>query len=137
MPTKNKFAKHAKISEAKFRQLMKLFALDLSAVQIKNLTGLNRNTVNRYATEICSRIALHCEAQSPFEGEVEDGESFFGARIVKGKRGRGALGKPIVFGIFKRDSSIHTEAVPDCRRATLKAVIRGWVDPGSIVHSDG
>jgi hypothetical protein len=79
MPTKNKYAKRAKISEVKFQQLLKLFALDLSAVQIKNLTGLNRNTVSRYVTEIRSHIALYCEAHSPFE-------SFFGARRVKGKR---------------------------------------------------
>lgn len=92
MPTKNKYAKRAKISEAKFRQLLKLLALYLSTVQIKNLIGLNRNTVNRYVTEIPSRIALYCEAQSPFEGEIEVDESFFGARRVKGIRGRGVLG---------------------------------------------
>ena len=86
MPRKKQVCKRAKISEAKFWQLLNLFALDLSAVQIKNLTGLNRNTVNRYVTEIRSRIALYCEAQSPFEGEVEVDESFFGARRVKGKR---------------------------------------------------
>jgi len=39
-----------KISRAKFRQLLKLFALNLTAIQITALTGLNRNTVNRYLT---------------------------------------------------------------------------------------
>jgi transposase len=35
---------------------------------------------------------------------VEVDESLFGAKRVKGKRGRGAYGKTIVFGIFERDA---------------------------------
>jgi transposase len=38
----------ARITRAKFRQIIKLFALDLTATQITALTALNRNTVNRY-----------------------------------------------------------------------------------------
>jgi len=34
-------------------------------------------------------------------------ESFFGPRRVRGKRGRGAGGKTIVFGIFKRNGSVY------------------------------
>lgn len=37
----------------------------------------------------------------PFSGEVEVDESFFGARHVKGKRGRGAYRITIVFGNFQ------------------------------------
>ena len=35
-------------------------------------------------------------------GRIEVDESFFGARRFRGTRGRGALGKPIVFGLIKR-----------------------------------
>lgn len=109
----------------------------MSATQIKSLAGLNRNTVNRYLNGVRSRIALYCESQFPFEGEAEVDESFFGAKRVKGKRGRGTLGKTIVFGIFKRNGRVYTEIVPDCKSATLQAVIRGRVDSESIIHSDG
>ena len=61
----------AKISRAKFRQLLKLFALDLTATQITALVGLNRNTVNRYLTLIRQAVAEHCARESPFGGEVE------------------------------------------------------------------
>jgi transposase len=88
----------AKISRAKFRQLLKLFALDLTATQITALVGLNRNTVNRYLTLIRRAVAEYCQRESPFSGEVELDESYFGARRVRGKRGRGARGKTIVFG---------------------------------------
>ena len=56
---------------------------------------------------------------------------------VKGRRGRGASGRTIVFGIFKRNGNVYTEIVPDCRRTTSQAVIRGRIDPSSIIHSDG
>ena len=137
MTIKNKYANRSKISERKIRQIVKMFSLDLDASQITKISKLNRNTTNRYLAEIRKRIAEYCEKESPFSGEVEVDESYFGARRIKGKRGRGAFGKTIVFGIFKRNGKVFTEIIPDCRRATLQAVIRGRIDPESIIHSDG
>ncbi|WP_245559224.1 transposase, partial [Chitiniphilus shinanonensis] len=102
MTNKNKYIRRSKISEAKFRELVRYFALDLDASQIAMLSGLNRNTVNRYLNGIRLRIAQTCEQESPLSGEVEVDESFFGARRVRGKRGRGAYGKTVVFGLIKR-----------------------------------
>lgn len=133
----NRYATRSKISEAKFRQLVKLFAIDLDASQIAQVTGLNRNTVNRYLMAIRQRIADYCEQQAPVLGEIELDESYFGPRRVKGLRGRGAGSKTIVFGIFKRQGRVYTEIVPDCSRATLQAVIRGRVSLESVIHSDG
>jgi len=137
MTRKNKYANRSKISEKKIRQIMELFAHDLDASQITKITSLNRNTINRYLTEIRIRISEYCQLQSPFKGEIEVDESYFGARRVKGKRGRGAHGKTIVFGIFKRNGKVYTEIVPNCRRSTLQAVIRGRVSLESIIHTDG
>jgi transposase len=134
---KNKYANRSKISEAKFRELVRLFSLNLDATQIAELSGLNRNTINRFLKAIRIRMAEYCEKESPFYGEVEVDESFFGARRVKGKRGRGAYGKTIVFGLFKRNGKVYTEIVPDCSKATLQGVIRGKVEPESIIYSDG
>ena len=127
----------AKISRAKFRQLLKLFALDLTATQITALTALNRNTVNRYLTLIRQAIARHCEQDSPFSGEVELDESYFGARRVRGKRGRGARGKTIVFGVYKRNGRVYTEIIPDCKKANIQAIIRGKVELTATIHTDG
>lgn len=134
---KNKYAYRSRISEAKIRQLVKLFVVDLDASQIAELSGLNRNTVNRYLTAIRERIAVYCEAESPFSGEVEVDESYFGARRLKGLRGRGARGKTIVFGLFKRNGRVYTEIVLDCSKTTLQGIIRGRVDLESVIHSDG
>jgi transposase len=133
----NKYATRSKISEAKFRQLVKLFAIDLDASQIAQVTGLNRNTVNRYLMAIRQRIAEVCQQESTVAGEIEIDESYFGPRRVKGLRGRGASSKTIVFGIFKRKGRLYTEIVPDCSRPTLQAVIRGRINLESVIHSDG
>ena len=57
MAMKNKYAYRSRISEAKIRQLVKLFSVDLTASQIAELSGVNRNTVNRYVTAFRERIA--------------------------------------------------------------------------------
>jgi transposase-like protein len=132
----NKYLKRSKISEAKFREFIRYFSLDLDAHKITFLTGLNRNTVNRYLLLIRKRIAEFCEQSSPFQGEIEVDESYFGAHRVKGKRGRGAYGKTPVFGLLQRGGKVYTEIVPDCARKTLQAIIRGKVEPESIIHSD-
>ncbi len=137
MTVLNRYAKRSKISEAKFRQIIRYFAVDLDASQITKLVALNRKSVNRYLRAIRERIAELCETQSPFSGEIEVDESYFGARRVKGKRGRGASGKTIVFGVLKRHGKVYTEIVPDCSKATLQAVIRGKVTLDSVIYSDG
>ena len=136
MTGKNRYANRSRISEAKFRQLVKLFALDLDANQIAKIARLNRNTVNRYLLAIRERLAKYCQAQSPFAGEVEVDESYFGAKRVKGRRGRGALGKTIVFGILRRNGQVYTEIVPNVSRKTLHAIICGHVELNSVIHSD-
>jgi hypothetical protein len=96
----NKYSIRARTSEHQLRQIVRLFSLDLNATQI---TGPNQNPINRYLRGIRVRIVEYCEAQSPFSGEIEVNESYFGAKHIKGKRGRGAFGKTAIFGVFKRN----------------------------------
>jgi transposase-like protein len=138
MERPNPFYRRSRISAKKFRQLLRLFALDLTATTVAHLTGLTRKSVTVIFLKIRVCIAAECERQSPLSsGQVEVDESYFGARRVRGKRGRGASGKTIVFGLLKRDGKVYTEIVPDCKKATLQAIIRGRVAPEVVIHSDG
>lgn len=133
----NRYYRWAKISERKTRQIIKYFALDLTANKTAELVAMTHQSVNRIFLKIRERVAQEAERASPFSGcEVEVDESYFGARRVKGKRGRGAGGKTKVFGIFKRNGSVYTEIVPDCRKRTLQAGIRGRVSLDAVLHSD-
>ncbi len=138
MSIKNKYVICAKISEAKFREIINYFSLDLNAVQISELTHLSRHTINKYLNAIRHRIyELSTSQFDSLKGQIEVDESYFGAKRVKGKRGRGALGKTIVFGLLKRGGNVYTEIVPDCSAATLQSIIRGKTSIESVIHSDG
>ena len=50
---------------------------------------------------------------------------------------RGTGGKTIVFGIFKREGCVFTEIVPDASKQSLLKAIRGRVDLGGVIHTDG
>lgn len=67
---------------------------------------MNRNTINRYFMMFQQAISLaNTHSFSRFEGEIECDESYFGAKRVRGKRGRGAAGKTPVFGLLKREGA--------------------------------
>jgi len=132
----NRYYWRSHISEKKFREIIKYFALDLTANRTASLTGLTHKSINQIFLKIRLRLAQDCQRASPFSGEVEVDESYFGARRVKGKRGRGAAGKTIVFGIYKRNGKVTTEIVPNVQKKTLQAIIRGRVSIETIIHSD-
>ena len=137
MKPKNRYSIGARITTRTFRRILRYFSLDIEATKIAKLSGVNRNTINRYLRLIRERIAEESERTRPFSGEVEADESYFGPHRVRGKRGRGAGGKTIVFGLFKRNGKVYTEIVPDVKKRSLQAIIRGRVDVGSVIHSDG
>jgi len=134
----NRYIFRSKISEAKFRAILKYFSLDIEASKIAVLTGISRNTINRILKAIRERIAECCELESPFDrGEVEIDESYFGARRVRGIRGRGARGKTIVFGLIKRKGKVYTQVVKNCSVKELVPIIQERVGVDSVIYTDG
>jgi transposase-like protein len=133
----NRYYRCSKISERKTRQIISSFALDLTAAKTAELVGLTRKSVNQIYLKMRRRVAEEAERASPLGGVVEVDESYFGTLRVRGKRGCGASGKTIVFGIFKRNGAVYAEIVPDYSKKTLQAVIRGRIEPETVIHSDG
>lgn len=115
MAGKNKYVRRSRISETRFRALLHLFSLDLTAQNIAHITRLNRNTVNRHLFLIRERIALHCEAVSPILSQGAGAED-----AADGK----AAGAPI-FGILRRGDNIYTELVPAYATPAVRAMLRG------------
>ncbi|NTJ11594.1 IS1595 family transposase [Rhizobium lusitanum] len=62
-------------------------------------------------------------------------ESYFGG-ARKGKRGRGAAGKVLVFVLLKRSGRVHAVMIPDAKSLTLLGTIRECIRPNSIVYTD-
>ena len=131
------YKKRSHISEQKFREILRYFCEDINASSTARLTKVNRTTVNKIYLEIRLHIADYCEKNSIFEsGEIEIDESYFGARRVKGIRGRGAKGKTIVFGLLKRDDKVYTQIVRNCSVSELLPIIEEKISKDSILYSD-
>ena len=134
---KNKYLNRAHISERKFREILKYFAEDETASKTSKYSRVSRNSVNKLFHKIRIRIAKISVASTPELGEFEVDESYFGAKRVRGKRGRGAAGKTPVFGILKRDGKVFVNVVKNCKREQLMPIIEGKVLEGSTIYSDG
>ena len=133
----NRYVFRSRISEAKFREILRLFCVDLTSSQISELSSLSRNTINKLLKAIRVRISEQCEVESLFDqGEIELDESYFGARRVRGKRGRGAHGKTIVFGIIKRHDKVYTQIVKSCTARELLAIVNEKVPKESSIYTD-
>ena len=135
---KNRHIKDAKLSAAKARALVKVFAADVPALTAALLVGLNRNTTQRYDELLRRRIVQLARAEAgPMAGAVEVDESYFGARRVRGKRGRGASGKTPVIGLLKRGGKVFTQIVENCSKQALVPIIKGQVLSEATVCTDG
>jgi transposase len=126
------------LSEYKVKKIISCFCEDVDATRTSKLLQINRNTINRYFNIF--RLAILC-ANKPknikISGEFELDESYFGAKRVRGKKGRGAAGKTPVFGLLKRDGKVLVEIVANCSKTQLMPIIKGHILEGSTIHTDG
>jgi transposase len=126
-----------KLSRKKQSELLQFFAAEVTARTAADLAGINRRTAILFYHKIRQVIAvqLSLQAEEMLGGEIELDESYFGG-ARKGKRGRGAAGKVIVFGILKRGDRVYTKVVDDTKADTLMHIIRQKITPDSIVYTD-
>jgi len=134
----NKYIYRSRISEHKFREILKVFCLDIEANKCAELCNINRNTANKLYDKIREKIYADCLKNSPLEnGSIEMDESYFGARRVRGIRGRGAAGKTPVFGMLKRDGKVFTKIVRNCSAKELIPIIIEQANKDATLYTDG
>ena len=63
---KNKYINHSKISEKKFREIIKLFSLDLEAIKISKMVNISENTIDKLFYKIRKRLVDICNKESYF-----------------------------------------------------------------------
>lgn len=134
---RNRYIKRSHISEKKFREILKYFCYDETANKTAIYTGISRNTINKIFEKIRKKIFLSLMKEEKFSGEFELDESYFGAKRVRGKKGRGAAGKTPVFGLLKRDGKVYVEIVKNCSKEQLMPIIQGKILEGSTINTDG
>ena len=105
---------------------------DITASSASKILHINRNTTNAYYNEIREKILQYSLKEQAKElGEFELDESYFGARRVHGKRGRGAAGKMPVFGLLKRNGKVFVTVVPHCLKEEPVPFIQEKIPAGS------
>ena len=130
------YERKSRLSDWKRGRLIEHFVAGTTARAAAELVGVHRNTAASFYTRLRKVIAEEMEKASPFAGEIEVDESYFGGRR-KGKRGRGAGGKVPVFGLLKRGGKVYTAMIPNARTATLMPIMERMIRPDSIVYTDG
>ncbi len=125
------------LSTYKIKKIMHCFAEDIPASKAAQILGVNRNSVNKYFNLFRFVILQNGGMGKVKEsGKFELDESYFGAKRVRGKRGRGAAGKTPVFGLLKRNGDVYVEIVENCSKAQLMPIIQGHILEDSAIHTD-
>ena len=126
MVCKNKYYRYSKISEAKFRHLIRCFALDLNATDSADMTVLSVRSVNEIFLKMRVRIAEFCEQGSPYIRGNEINDSLFDLNpvYVECPKDRSNKSNTIIFGVFLEDKKVYTEIVPDRWNHALQEIIK-------------
>ena len=127
--------RRSRLSSYKQARLIEHFVAGTTARTAASLVGVNKNTATYYFHRLRELICAAIDDETPFHGEIEVDESYFGGKR-KGKRGRGAAGKVPVFGILKRGGKVYTKVIPDARSDTLMNIMQHRIVPDSIVYTD-
>ena len=110
----------------------------VEAKELQRQLGVTYKCAWRIGHQLRALMAARAKAENPrpMNGHVEVDETYVGGRRKGGKRGRGAEGKTIVFGMLKRAGSLKARIVPDVKRKTLRPIIAANVEAGSVISSD-
>lgn len=127
--------RRSRLSSYKQSRLIEHFVAGTTARTAASLVGVNKSTAAYYFHRLRELICAAIDDETPFHGEVEVDESYFGGKR-KGKRGRGAAGKVPVFGILKRGGKVYTKVIPNARTDTLMDIMQHKIVPDSIVYTD-
>ena len=104
------------------------------AKELQRQLSVNYKTAWRMGHEIRKYLAI-VDGDDQLSGHVEADETMVGG-YRKSKKGRGALGKTLVFGVVERGGDIITRVIHDVKRTTIEPHIIENVAPGSTISTD-
>lgn len=104
----------------------------VAAKEIERQLGVTYKTAWRMAKQI--RL-LFAQGDQTLSGTVETDETYVGGKR-RGKRGLGAEGKTIVFGMTERKGKMKAQVVPNAKRATIFPILNSTIAKQSTVLTD-
>lgn len=125
----------SRLSWSQQERLIEHFVAGATARTASVLVGVNKTRAAYYFHRLRQLICQATEDSTPFSGEIEVDESYFGGRR-KGLRGRATAGKVPVFGLLKRGGKVYAKMIRDVKSETLQAIWEEKIVPDSIVYTD-
>jgi len=106
----------------------------VSGMELKRQLGVTYKCAYRMGQQIRKHMAI-VDGEEPLSGNIEVDETYVGGKRA-GKRGRGASGKTVVFGMMERNGDVMTKVVPDAKTKTIRPLILENVEKDSTINSD-
>jgi transposase len=97
----------------------------VSGKELERSLGVTYKCAWRMGQQI-RKLMIGAEDFTILQGHIELDEAYVGGRRSGGKRGRGAPGKTIVFGMKERGGRMRTEVIPDVKKVTTNTVESFW-----------
>jgi transposase len=117
-------------------RLIEFFCLGVPAYRLRFQVPLNLKTIQRWF-QIFREVIYENQIRifTELSGEIEMDESMFGGHRP-GKRGWGATGKHLVFGIFQRNGKVLTFPITSRGKKELVPLMINHTKPGSLYYTD-
>jgi len=117
------------------RKLLEDFVLGVPAYRLRFRRSASLDAIERFFQDIRTILSIAEKTSRELAGELELDETTFGGRR-KGKRGWGAAGKVIVFGILQRNGLVRVFPVPRRKRRHILPLVIRHTRPGSLYYTD-
>lgn len=124
-----------RLSDRTKQKLLEYFVLGVPVYRLRFRGPASRPASERFFRAIRAVLAIAEQCREPLAGDLELDETMFGGR-KSGKRGWGAAGKAIVFGILQRNGQVRVFPVSRRQQQTVLPLILQATKPGSLYYSD-
>ena len=117
-------------------RLVDYFYLGVPAYRLRFQVPYSQPTIQRWFRML--REVIYCSVIKeiePLSGEIEMEETMFRGR-KPGKRGWGAIGKCMIFGIYQRNGKVLTFPISSRAKETMRPYIIRYTQAGSLYYTD-
>jgi transposase len=117
-------------------RLVEYFCLGVPAYRLRFQVPADRKTIQRWFRLFREAIYdQQIKELSELSGEIEMDETMFGG-YRSGKRGWGAAGKHMVFGLYQRNGKVLTFPIASRSTRALVPLMTAYTKPGSLYYTD-
>jgi transposase len=122
-----------RLSATTKHRLLELFVLGVPSYRQRFRSTTSAASRERFYRLVRASCALIEQLREPFEGAIECDETTFGG-ARKGKRGWGAAGKVIVFGLVKRNGQVKAMPIAAHDRLSVMREIEAHARGCALLH---